>query len=37
MEEVEHMSAFEFFLVLVGTCTATGWLFRLVDALEGKR
>ena len=30
------MTVFEFTLVLIGTWTATGWLFRLLDKLEGR-
>lgn len=29
------MSGFTFFFVLIGVGTATSWLFRLVDKLEG--
>ena len=25
------------FLVVVGTATVTSWLFRIVDAIEGRR
>lgn len=30
------MSGFTFFFVLIGVGTATNWLFRLVDKLEGQ-
>ena len=31
------MSVYTFVLVLVGITAATGWLFRLVERIEGRR
>ena len=31
------MSTLEFMLVVIGAATLTGWLFKVVDVLEGRR
>ena len=30
------MSGTEFLLVVIGAGTATGWLFKMIDIIEGK-
>lgn len=31
------MDAYTMALVIIGASTATGWLFRLIDRIEGRR
>ena len=30
------MTGWGFFFMLLGVCTATSWLFRVIDRIEGK-